>query len=128
MKLSRLYQPRHPIFWLALALNALSMALGWLVQNRPLNTLGLLIVLVFGLGNAIVGMWLAWQLVRDPPPGSPPPAPPQGSAPALRARSTGVVSAHCNACAVPRTRSSSARKVSSMGVRRSGQCSWYRSM
>ena len=77
MKLSRLYQPRNPIFWLALALNALSMALGWLVQNRPLNTLGLLIVLVFGLGNAIVGMWLAWQLVRGPPPGSPPPAPPQ---------------------------------------------------
>jgi len=67
MKLSRLYQPRNPIFWLALALNALSMALGWLVQNRPLNTLGLVVVLVFGLGNAIVGMWLAWQLVRDPP-------------------------------------------------------------
>lgn len=72
MKLSRLYQPRNPIFWLALALNALSMALGWLVQNRPLNTLGLVIVLVFGLGNAVVGMRLAWQLVRDPPPAKPP--------------------------------------------------------
>ncbi len=73
MKLSRLYQPRNPLFWMALILNGLSMALAWLVQNRPLNTLGLVIVLVFALGNAVAGMWLAWQLVRDPPQGPTPP-------------------------------------------------------
>ena len=73
MKLSRLYQPRNPLFWLAMALNALSMALGWLVQNRPLNTLGMVVVLVFALGNAVLGMWLAWLLVRDPPRHNPPP-------------------------------------------------------
>ncbi|MEY3488013.1 MAG: hypothetical protein RL075_2018, partial [Pseudomonadota bacterium] len=37
MKLSRLFQPRNPIFWIMLSLNALSMALAWLVENRPLN-------------------------------------------------------------------------------------------
>lgn len=75
MKLSRLFQPHNPLFWIMLALNTLSMALGWLVQNRPLNTFGLVVVLVFGLGNAVVGMWLAWQLVRDPSPPVPAPAP-----------------------------------------------------
>ena len=66
MKLSRLFQPRNPLFWLMLALNALSMALGWLVQNKPLNVFGMLVVGVFGIANAVLGMWLAWQLVRDP--------------------------------------------------------------
>lgn len=73
MKLSRLFQPRSPLFWMMLALNGLSMALGWLVQNRPLTALGMVIILVFALANAVLGMWLAWRLVREPlgdePPG-----------------------------------------------------------
>jgi uncharacterized membrane protein HdeD (DUF308 family) len=82
MKLSRLFQPRNPVFWMMLGLNALSMALGWLVQNRPLNTLGLLVVGVFGVANAVLGMWLAWQLVRDPPGAKrAPPAPTPASPP-----------------------------------------------
>ena len=64
MKLSRLFQPRNPLFWMMLALNGLSMALGWLVQNRPLNALGMAIVLVFALANAVLGMWLAWRLTQ----------------------------------------------------------------
>lgn len=68
MKLSRVFQPRNPIFWLMLALNALSYALAWIVQNRPLNTLGLLLVGGFALANAALGAWLLWRLVRDPPP------------------------------------------------------------
>ena len=75
MKLSRLFQPRNPLFWIMLALNTLSMALGWLVQNKPLNTFGLLVVGVFGVANAVLGMWLAWQLVRDPQPALPATAP-----------------------------------------------------
>ena len=71
MKISRLFQPRNPLFWIMLALNTLSMALGWLVQNKPLNTFGLLVVGVFGVANAVLGMWLAWQLVRDPQPAPP---------------------------------------------------------
>ena len=67
MKLSRLFQPRNPIFWIMLSLNALSMALGWLVENRPLNTLGMLLVGGFALMNAVLGAWLAWRLVKEPP-------------------------------------------------------------
>ena len=83
MKLSRLFQPRNPLFWIMLALNTLSMALGWLVQNKPLNTFGLLVVAVFGVSNAVLGMWLAWQLVRDPKTTLPAPTPaPTPAAPA----------------------------------------------
>jgi len=66
MKLSRLFQPRNPLFWLMLALNALSMVLGWIARAYPLNTAGAVLVAVFGLGNAGLGLWLAWRLVREP--------------------------------------------------------------
>ena len=75
MKISRLFQPRNPLFWIMLAFNTLSMVLGWLVQNKPLNTFGLVVVGVFGVANAVLGMWLAWQLVRDPKAPTPTPAP-----------------------------------------------------
>ena len=68
MKLSRLFQPRNPLFWMMLALNALSAALAWIVQNRPLNTLAMIIVGVFAICNALIGTWLMWRLVRDESP------------------------------------------------------------
>jgi hypothetical protein len=64
MKLSRLFQPRNPLFWMMLALHALSAMLMWIVHNRPLNTLGALLVAGFAIGNAVLGAWLAWRLVR----------------------------------------------------------------
>jgi hypothetical protein len=64
MKLSRLFQPRNPLFWTMLALHALSAMLMWIVHNRPLNTLGSLLVAGFAIGNALLGTWLAWRLVR----------------------------------------------------------------
>lgn len=67
MKLSRLFQPRNPLFWIMMALNALSMVLGWLVRVQPLSMPGMLIVGGFGLANAVLGMWLAWRLVQNPP-------------------------------------------------------------
>lgn len=67
MKLSLLFQFRNPLFWLMMALNALSMLLGWLMRVQPLNTLGLFIVGGFGLANAVLGMWLAWRLLKNPP-------------------------------------------------------------
>ena len=72
MKLSGLFQPGNPLFWMILTLNALSMALVWLVQNRPLNTLGMVLVGFFALANALLGTWFAWRLVRSKPvpPGS----------------------------------------------------------
>lgn len=65
MKLSRLFQPRNPLFWIMLVLNALSPALAWVVHNRPLNRWGLLLVSSLALGNALMGVWLAWRLMRD---------------------------------------------------------------
>lgn len=71
MKWSRLFQPRNPLFWLMLALNALSPALAWVARNRALNGWGLLLVSVFAVGNAGLGLWLAWRLLRDQPPAGP---------------------------------------------------------
>ena len=68
MKLLRLYQPNNPLFWLMMALNALSFGLAWIVQNRALNTLGMLLVGGFALANAVQGMWLMWRLVKTAPP------------------------------------------------------------
>jgi hypothetical protein len=66
MKLSRLFQPRNPLFWTMVVLNALSTLLIWVVHNRGLSTLGMVLVAVFAIGNALLGTWIAWRLVRDP--------------------------------------------------------------
>jgi hypothetical protein len=72
MKLSRLFQPRNPLFWMMLTLNVLSAALTWIVHHRPLSTFGALVVASFAIGNAVLGTWLAWRLVRtDPMPNKP---------------------------------------------------------
>jgi hypothetical protein len=72
MKLSRLFQPRNPLFWIMLALNGLSTVLAWLVHNRPLNTFGMLLIGSFALINAALGTWFAWRLVKDVPHVAPP--------------------------------------------------------
>ena len=48
-------------------LNVLSYALAWIVQNRSLNTLGMLLVGGFALINAVLGMWLLWRLAQTAP-------------------------------------------------------------
>lgn len=68
MKLSRLFQPRNPLFWLILVLNSLSPLLAWVVRNRSLNSWGLMVVTTFAVGNAVLGVWLAWRLMREPTP------------------------------------------------------------
>ncbi|UUZ73377.1 hypothetical protein LP415_09030 [Polaromonas sp. P1(28)-8] len=67
MKLSRLFQPRNPLFWIMLVLNGLSTALAWIAHNRPLNAWGALLVSGFAIGNAAIGIWLAWRLMRNDP-------------------------------------------------------------
>ena len=67
MKLLQIYQPRNPLFWVMLALNALSYALMWIVQNRALNGLGMVLVGGFALVNAVLGMWLVWRLAQTAP-------------------------------------------------------------
>ncbi|MDP1740292.1 MAG: hypothetical protein Q8M51_10405 [Polaromonas sp.] len=68
MKLARLFQPRNPLFWIAMVLNALSAALAWIVHNRALDSWAMLIVGIFAVCNALAGSWLVWRLLRDEPP------------------------------------------------------------
>ncbi len=65
MKLRRLYQPRNPLFWIMIALNVLSTALAWLTRTHALDTLGSIVVTVFAIGNALLGTYLAWRLIRS---------------------------------------------------------------
>ena len=59
MKLSGLFQPRNPLFWLAVVLNTLSATLGWIVHNRMLDSWVTLLIGGFALGNALIGS-LKW--------------------------------------------------------------------
>lgn len=67
MKLLKIYQPKNPVFWIMMAVNTLSYALAWIVQNRSLNTLGMLLVGGFALVNSILGMWLLFRLAQNAP-------------------------------------------------------------
>jgi hypothetical protein len=49
-----------------LLLNGLSLLLAWVVRNRPLNGWGMAVVTAFAIGNAVIGIWLAWRLMREP--------------------------------------------------------------
>ena len=65
MKISRLYQPRNPNFWMLVVINLLSMFLSYVAQNYTLNTLASVIVIVFALLNTVLSMGLAWRLVKS---------------------------------------------------------------
>lgn len=68
MKLSRLWQPRNPAFWLMLALNLMSTLLAWIAREFALAPWAAVLVIVFAVGNALIGLRLMWLLVRDEPP------------------------------------------------------------
>ena len=60
-------------FWDAVAaeLERRGHKISWIVQNRALNTAGMLVVASFALANAAVGTWLMWRLMQtEPPPSS----------------------------------------------------------
>ena len=65
MKLLRLYQPRNPLFWLMVALNLLSVALSWITQTQSLGVFVSLMMVVFAVGNAVLGAFLMWRLVNS---------------------------------------------------------------
>lgn len=64
MKFSRLFQPRNPLFWLMLTVNALSFLLLHVAQTRTLDTPATLLVAGFALCNACLGAFLAWRLMN----------------------------------------------------------------
>lgn len=67
MKLSRIFQPRNPRFWLLLVLNLLSAALAWAMRLPGVASAAVVVMGMLALGNALLGMWLMWALVRDEP-------------------------------------------------------------
>ena len=65
MKLTRLYQPRNPLFWIMLVLNLFSVVLSWITRSYSLTALGAILVTAFAIGNGLLGTYLAWRLVRS---------------------------------------------------------------
>jgi hypothetical protein len=65
MKLDRLYQPRNPLFWIMMVLNLLSMALGWTAHTFQPGLWVSLVLVVFTIGNAVLGTCLTWRLVKS---------------------------------------------------------------
>jgi hypothetical protein len=65
MKLSRLFRPRDPIFWLMLAFSLLSSLCAWALQALPLTPSGRVLVGTVGLVNAGLSALLTWRLIRD---------------------------------------------------------------
>lgn len=65
MKMSRLFQRRNPLFWMMLGLNLLSLVLGWITRTYTLTVVGGVLVTAFAIGNAFLGTYLAWRLMRS---------------------------------------------------------------
>lgn len=65
MKLSRLMQPRNPLFWLMMTLNGLSSALAFFLHAYDLPLVLRLVVGGFALANAVFGLRIAYRLMRE---------------------------------------------------------------
>ncbi len=73
LKLSRLFQPRHPLFWLFVAVNLLSTLITWLLRSVDLALPVMLLLAAFALANAGIGLWAALRLMATAEPSNPPP-------------------------------------------------------
>jgi hypothetical protein len=67
MKLSRLYQPRNPQFWLLVVLNLLSTGISHILRSHDLPTPITLVLALFALANFVIGIRIALNLMREPP-------------------------------------------------------------
>jgi len=67
VKLSRLYQPRNPQFWLLIVLNLLSTGISYILRSRDLPMLVTLVLAAFALANFVIGIRIALQLMRERP-------------------------------------------------------------
>lgn len=67
MKLSRLYQPRNPRFWLLMVLNLLSTGISHILRSQDLPISITLALAAFALANFAIGIRVALQLMREPP-------------------------------------------------------------
>ncbi|MFM8898456.1 MAG: hypothetical protein ACKOF9_00675 [Burkholderiales bacterium] len=69
MKLQRLWQPTHPMFWLMVAFNVLSSVCAWALRAVELPYPVMLFIALVALGNVVGGLWCAWYLLKSEPPG-----------------------------------------------------------
>lgn len=75
MKLSRLVQPRNPLFWLLILLNALSSAISFVLRGNDLPVAVTLMLAAFAVGNVLIGIYIALRLMADAPAASRAPPP-----------------------------------------------------
>jgi hypothetical protein len=68
VKLSRLFQPRNPQFWLLVALNVLSAAISHLLRKHALAPALEFAFAVFAVANMVIGIRIALRLMADPTP------------------------------------------------------------
>jgi hypothetical protein len=67
VKVSRLYQPRNPQFWLLVVLNLLSTGISYILRSQDLPIWITLVLAAFALANFVIGIRIALQLMRDRP-------------------------------------------------------------
>lgn len=65
MKISRLFRPQDPRFWLLIALNTVSGCITWILQYRQIPFWLQMVLAVFAIINCALGVWLARDLMRD---------------------------------------------------------------
>ena len=65
MKLQRLWQPTHPMFWLMVVFNVLSSVCAWALRAMALPYPVMLLIALVALGNVVGGLWCAWFLLRN---------------------------------------------------------------
>ncbi|MDP1533836.1 MAG: hypothetical protein Q8N44_09075 [Rubrivivax sp.] len=64
MKLSRLWQPGHPLFWQMVVFNLLSSGCAWALRSLPLNGAGQALFVALALGNVAFGLLAAYKLMQ----------------------------------------------------------------
>ena len=65
MKLSRLFQPRNPVFWLMVVFNLLSSVFAWSMRIEGIASALMFFFGLLALVNMVVGLLLAWRLLRQ---------------------------------------------------------------
>ncbi len=67
MKLQRLWQPTHRLFWLMVTFNLLSSVCAWTLRAVALPYPVMLLIALVAIGNVLGGLWCAWSLLGHEP-------------------------------------------------------------
>lgn len=65
MRLSRLFQPRNPQFWLLVILNGLSTAISFILRSYQLPVVVSLVLAGFAIANFVLGIRIALRLMAN---------------------------------------------------------------